>query len=198
MKPDFPEVIADSVGDVPLIELRELAEVLAELGVVGREEPAATARERLLAAITRSPDRWAPFAHRLARMFDLSVAKMTTVLARLDDPSAWEPGPIPGVSLLHFDGGQSLATADSGFVRLAPGTEFPDHRHVGIERVLIVEGAYVASDGRTYRAGDEHPMEAGTTHSYVVTADGPCTFAVTLSAGIEIGGTVVRGRAARR
>ncbi len=193
MKPSLPEIVAEVLDSPTPEEQRVLAELFAVLAsAAGRAEPRPRVRERLLEAVSRSPERWAPFGGRLSKLFDLSLEKVTEVLASLDDPSAWESGPIPGVSLLHFEGGPGVASADNGFVKLAPGTHFPEHRHVGTERILLVQGAYVATDGRTYRAGDEHPMEAGTTHSYVVTDDGPCIFAVTLSAGIEVGGAILR------
>ena len=35
------------------------------------------------------------------------------------------------------------------FARFAPGLRFPRHKHTGAERVLVLEGSYIDSDGRS-------------------------------------------------
>jgi anti-sigma factor ChrR (cupin superfamily) len=48
--------------------------------------------------------------------------------------------------------------ADAGFVRVAAGTVFPLHRHVGDETVLVLQGSYSDSDGAVVRAGEQARM----------------------------------------
>ncbi|HVZ34889.1 MAG TPA: cupin domain-containing protein, partial [Polyangiaceae bacterium] len=86
----------------------------------------------------------------------------------------------------HFQAGPSLGSADTGLVRMAAGLAFPRHRHIGAERVLVLEGGYRDSSGRVVIAGDAVEMPDGSRHAYRVLPDGPLVFALVLESGIEI------------
>lgn len=150
--------------------------------------PRPAARAQLLAAVRSGPERFAPFFGRLAAMLELGVTEVRRVLADAEDRARWSAPGLPGLSLFHFTAGPSLATADTGLVELAPGTPFPEHVHVGWEKVLILSGGYRDSSGRVFRAGDSHESPAGSSHSYVVLPDAPCLFCVVLERGITIDG----------
>ncbi len=150
------------------------------------ETPAPSARSRLLTAATVGPMRHAPFFERLAQLFDLSREAIVRVLRQAASESSWEAGPHPSIRVLHFQGGPALAGADTGLVRMPPDFVWPSHRHEGVERTLILEGQYVESGGRTYRAGDVHEMGPGSVHSFTVSPGTPLLLAVALSGGLEI------------
>ncbi len=120
-------------------------------------------RARLLRTL-ESVDRFAPFFARAAALLDLPLEAVRPILARIDDPTAWERG-LPGMHLIHFQAGPRLASADAGFVRLQPGMAFPRHRHLGDEVTLVLEGGMFA-DGRTYGPGEQIEMATGTVHEY--------------------------------
>jgi anti-sigma factor ChrR (cupin superfamily) len=61
----------------------------------------------------------------------------------------------------------------SMLVRLAPGTEYPPHRHGGVEELHMLHGDLTVGD-RTLHAGDYLRSEAGTTDHRVWTETG-CT-----------------------
>lgn len=151
----------------------------------------AGARDRLIAEATGAALRFAPFVPALGRLLDLGADAVQAVLDRAASAASWVAGPFPGVELLHFDGGPRVAGADCGLVRLAPGTAFPDHGHAGDEALLILQGGYNDSSGRTYHPGELHRMGPGARHSYVVLKDEPCVVAVVLHGGIEVDGHVV-------
>jgi hypothetical protein len=148
--------------------------------------PSAVARARLLAALD-GPERLAPLVPRIARWSDLAADAVRAVLARLHDPAAWTPGPLPGVELLHFEHGPLAAGLDTGFVRFAPGTRFPRHRHAALEVNLVVEGALHDDDGRVYGPGEALERGPGTEHAFATAPDVPTVVFVAQS-GFEIVG----------
>jgi putative transcriptional regulator len=172
--------ISSRFEEIALIEL--LALVAVTLAPV---RPSAGARERLVAAISASSARFAPFFDRLSHIFDLRVARVEEIMARVTDRASWEPGPLPGLTVMHFEGGPRCAAADVGLVRLAPGFSLPRHRHRSIETAMILEGGYREDTGRVYLPGDVHEMAAGTVHGYRVFDDRPCLLALVLFEGVE-------------
>ena len=186
---DLPDFVLEALESASDAELTDTAEALGVLATAIEREPAsAEARRRLLAAASASDERFAPFFERLSELFDLGVDAVRRVLTKAADGAAWQPGPMPGVELFHFEGGPRVAAADNGLVRLAPGLPFPKHRHLGTERILLIEGAYVDDAGRLWQAGDLHVSGPDVVHAYRVTDDGPCVLALSLEDGIWIEG----------
>jgi quercetin dioxygenase-like cupin family protein len=164
----------------------ELLDALGLLALLLRPiPPSARSRERLLTTICRKPVRLLPFLERLSELFDLGLDPLQEVLVEVDDPERWRPGPLPGTLLFHLEGGPRRAGADCGLVQLAPGFALPRHRHLGDERVLVLEGGYREDTGRVFLPGDVHHMPRGTLHGYRVFDDGPCLCALVLYEGVE-------------
>jgi hypothetical protein len=181
---DLPEFALDALAEAP-----ELANALALVATaVDTSALPVGLRARLLASANGAKDRFAPFENRLAELFDLGAERVRELLSALSDAARWEPGPLAGSTLFHLEGGPRVATADAGFVRLPAGLEFPLHRHLGAERVLLLEGSYRDSDGKLWVPGDVHEMPAGSCHAFTVDADGSLLIATVLDAGIEIDG----------
>lgn len=128
-------------------------------------------------ALTRSP-----------RVFELTRERAEQLLDSVVDPTAWEPGPLAGIELLHFDPGPGLAGADAGLVRFAPGTPFPRHTHLGREVMIVLEGSYTEGDGTLYGAGSRVDNPAGSSHAFVCDAREGCLAGVILFEGIDIEG----------
>jgi putative transcriptional regulator len=181
--PDFVRECAEIAGrSVDLLPLELLALLAVALAPV---TPSTRARERLLATISGSPSRFAPFFGKLSKFFDLDAGRIEEIMAMVTDPASWKPGPLPGLRLMHFDGGPSCADADVGLVRLDPGFCLPPHRHRSLETAMILEGGYREDTGRAYLPGDVHRMTAGTVHSYQVFDDRPCLLALVLFEGVD-------------
>jgi quercetin dioxygenase-like cupin family protein len=75
--------------------------------------------------------------------------------------AAWkEVGPGISCKLLATDTEQSRV---SMLVRLAPGTEYPPHRHAGIEELYMLDGVLIVDDEELhpgdYRRGDAHAID---------------------------------------
>ena len=61
----------------------------------------------------------------------------------------------------------------SMLVRLAPGTDYPPHRHDGVEELHMLDGELIV-DGTTFHPGDYRRAEAGTVDHRIWSATG-CT-----------------------
>ena len=127
--------------------------------------PPAAALATLLQKV-RAEDRIAWLAPQLAELYDLSIDAALKVIAQIRDPTAWMAGPAPGLSLLPVNAGPKAGEALAALVRLEPGQQFPEHPHLGPEKVLVLEGGYLDSSGAQFWRGDLHESQAGTTHSF--------------------------------
>lgn len=131
---------------------------------------------RLEQAVSTPPYRYAPFFSRVAELFDLSEEQVALELARLAQPGVWKFAGLPGISQVVVSGGPRVKSAETLFVRFKPGLHFPHHQHVGLERVLVLEGSYEDSHGLVHRAGELREWEPGTDHAFKVSGE-PCIFA---------------------
>lgn len=128
------------------------------------------------------------FLGRLARFFDVTRARARELLELVARPGDWAAGPGEGILLFHVDVGPAIPQGAAGLVRVAAGRRFPWHRHVGDERVLVLEGGFQDEDGRIYRAGEEALMAAGSDHFFTALPDEDCVFAAQVTGGIEFEG----------
>ena len=78
----------------------------------------------------------------------------------------------PGIScqLLATDTGRDVV---SMLVRLAPGTDYPPHRHAGVEELHLLDGELWIDDRKLY-PGDYNRAEPGTADKRVWSETG-CT-----------------------
>ncbi len=141
-------------------------------------------KARLLASV--GGGRFEQFSNRMATLLDVTIDRARELLGLLERESSWE-NPVPGVSLIHFDGGPAYAAADCGFVRIAPGCKFPWHTHRGEEVSVILSGAMRDHDGRVLRAGDELVHQQGTQHELTAEGDEPVIYVARAMNGIEVG-----------
>lgn len=185
----LPEFASDQATAEP--ERRALAELFATLAALApaADAPAVTrGRERLLATVSESSERFSPLFGKLTEFFDLSAEALRAEFERAGRDSEWEQGPLPWVSLFHFAGGPKVAGLDTGFVRIKKGMPFPSHRHQGSEHVLILDGGYHDDAKRWWGPGDLHVMSEGSEHSLQMSAEQDVLLAVILSAEIQVVG----------
>jgi len=173
-------------------ELASTRDALASLSLtLPPQRPAPTLRERLLAS-ARGPARFAPFIDRVARFIDVAADKARELLASLELPNVWLPSPGANIHLVHLVGGPACATADVGFVRVAAGTTFPMHRHLGDEHVLVLQGGYLDDSGHRFRAGDVAFQAEGSSHEFTADPEHDLIY-VTVFNGVEVPGIDLDG-----
>jgi hypothetical protein len=172
--------MSTELADVSAGDLELLAAVL---------EPSTLApdwRQRLLACLTHE-GRFDRFVPNVAELLAVERSVAGQYLDLLGQPNRWVPGLLSGMSLIHLEQGQAIGPAIAGFVRLASGTEFPEHQHIGQESVLIIQGSYDDS-GRIARPGDRVVMPAGSSHSFVVRPGPDLVYLAVVEHGLRIGG----------
>jgi len=171
-------------------ERQQFSELFAHLSSLSESDPnvLARGRARLLSTVSRSGERFAPLFEKLSGFFDLSADALRSIFVRAASEAEWEPGPLPWVSLFHLQGGPAVAGCDTGLVRLQKGMPFPQHRHLGKERVLVLDGGYHDHDGNWYGPGDFHDMGDGTEHALQMNTERDVLLAVVLAGQIEVVG----------
>ena len=133
--------------------------------------PAPSVKERLMNAVRGGEDaaaiqtwkRWAP-----------SATGEPMVIVR--GGGAWEATGVDGVLVrrLFVDADNDRLTM---LVRMAPGTEYPAHRHGGIEECYVLEGDLYGPDFEM-RGGDYQRLEGGSVHGVQGTRGGCLLFIV--------------------
>ncbi|MGE0401903.1 MAG: cupin domain-containing protein [Kofleriaceae bacterium] len=174
---------------IELAAYQDTASGLIDLNA-GPVTPDPEVKARLMASIGES--RFEKFTARLAQLFDVTVDRARELLGLMERKASWEHA-MPGLGLVHFDGGPAYAAADCGFVRLAPGTSFPHHTHMGEEVSLILAGAIQDKQtGVIYRAGDEVVRPLDSDHDVVSVGDEDAIYAARAMNGIAIAGAPAR------
>jgi hypothetical protein len=164
-------------------ELALFEEVLSRRAdTLGTVQPSSAVRDRLLATLS-SADRFRPFLGKLAEMVDQPADFVQGLLTRMEDGSLWEPGPLPGLHVAHFEPGPRAQAADAGFVRVAAGFSVPRHRHLGDEVSLVLEGT-LCEDGVRHFPGQIVASASGTVHGFSAGVEKDLVFVVTHS-GLE-------------
>ena len=138
-------------------------------------QPPAELRRRLMAAV-QGPERYAPFAEKLASIFDLGLEACRELLRSLDDETTWTRK--GGAAFVHFTPGPKLAGFHAGFIEGAPGHHIPHHGHRGREITMVLRGSIAEGDGTTYgpgmimdkAPGDEHEVTVGEGETLFVLA----------------------------
>ena len=152
--------------------------------------PSPALRERVLASVNPE-SRFEGFVERVAQLFDLPEERAREILRTADEIASptWVGIPIPGVHLMHLQGGAQRIGHDCGLVHVAAGASFPKHRHLGLEWNLVLSGAAEEDSGDLWLPGDLVLRDPETCHGYRVLPDESILMAVVLEGGIE----VVRG-----
>ena len=160
--------------------------------------PAAAPSEALTARIERSvatTHRFEDLEGRVAELLDVTPRDAAAMLLSIDDPSRWVPAfgaPTSApVELLHASGGPAVAGAVTGFVRMAPGTAFPEHEHVGEETVLLLSGSCEDASGEVFHRGDVARMRPGTRHHLRAIGTVRLVFLAVIEGGLVVDGVTL-------
>lgn len=153
--------------------------------------PAPSLRDALLSA-ARVEGRFDRFAPVVAELLDVSEARAIELLDGIAREDVWAGSPVPGVRLYHIEGGPKVAGAITGFVHMHAGTVFPEHRHLGDEAVLVVQGSFEDGvTGQVHRAGEVVRMPASSAHDFRARPGPALVYMVVLEQGLQIGDAVI-------
>ncbi len=185
----------DSDTDLFVAELRELGfsedELAALLAVDAAPVPAAL-RQRVERSVA-AEGRFERFIGAVAKLLDIGADAARAMLDDLDVPGRWENSPWPGVTLVHVTGGPAVREAITGFVRIERGGRFPSHKHLGDERVLVLQGRLRDGvSGVVSKPGDHVTMAAGTAHALSVEPGPQLIYLVAVEEGVDVEGLVLR------
>jgi len=115
-----------------------------------------------------SPSLWPRLARRIAA--ETGREPLTPASSRPAGPEWYEAAPGISCKLLATDSERQRV---SMLVRLAPGTDYPPHRHAGVEELHLLDGELFVDDRKLY-PGDYLRSEAGTLDRRVWSETG-CT-----------------------
>jgi anti-sigma factor ChrR (cupin superfamily) len=166
-------------------ELMHAADAFADLALaLPAEAPPPALRARILDDAT--PPRLAAMVGKLASLFDVALGKARVLLDKIDDPAAWMEGPVPNSWVMPIEaGGPKVAGAFIGFVKMGPSVQWPAHRHLGRELMLVLEGGFKQHDGFEVHAGDLQVMEEGSAHGFTIFDDEACISAAVVFGGVS-------------
>jgi predicted ChrR family anti-sigma factor len=184
--PLHPDFALEALEGTDPTEQRELLELVHQLpdAFPVKAGPKAVL-ERLLEETSRAPERYFPFTRRLSELYDISRDDTRRLLERAADPKQWKASGLPGIKKLQVSAGASRQGSQTYLVKFAAGAHFPEHRHDGLETVLLLAGSYTESGGKVYETGDMHLMEPGTAHSFTIAKDEDCVAATLLHGGLN-------------
>jgi putative transcriptional regulator len=95
----------------------------------------------------------------------------------------------PGLRHIPLD--FSVGGVPARVIRFAPGFKIPEHRHQGLEFLLVLEGMlHDTVSGDAFRKGDVSRREPDTTHAQWIDTSEPCTCLV-ISAAPVVPSTLV-------
>lgn len=181
-----PEFAREALKESDPREQRELLELMHSLPeALPVPDGSSELRARLLAETWRAPERYAPFGRALSELYDLPREDIRALLARSAEPGAWRWSGLPGIKKLPVPAGPAAAGAQTYLVKLAAGVHFPEHRHDGVETVLLLAGAYTEAGGKRYETGDLHVMQPGTAHAFTIDDDEDCVAATVLHGSLN-------------
>ncbi len=186
----------DELVDAFVADLGEAEETDALVAVwadqLGGVRSRVDLRDRLLASAP-TDGRYERFVAEVATLMDLDEAGAAALLDGIDRPSSWVPGPLPEIGLYHIEGGPRVADAITGFVRLPQNAVFPEHRHLGDEEVLVIQGSFVDGvTGAVHRPGEVVHMPAGSAHDFQARPGPALVYLVVVRDGVQIGELVMR------
>ena len=115
-----------------------------------------------------SPSLWDRLARRIAT--ETGDEPVSSAPPRSVEPEWQEVGPGIWCKLLATDPDRDRV---SMMVRLTPGTDYPPHRHAGVEELFMLHGELIV-DGTTFYPGQYRRAEAGTVDRRVWSETG-CT-----------------------
>ena len=165
-----------------------------------RSEPSDSLRERIMGDLEPGA-RFVDLIDQVCNVLDVDEETAGELFSAIDDESNWVPFPGHEIAFFYFpfaeiEPGESVEANFVSIIRVERGETFPEHRHVGRERIFMLQGTMVEDDGAVHQRGDYIDHENDTTHRFRVPDDSPALVGIVLvERGLEIGGIPIGGTA---
>jgi len=171
------------------MRIKSLSHDLEIFNQVPTLKPSAQLRQNILNGVSsksKKTHKFSGFSKRLSAFYKLPLSRIDQILQKTTnvESSNWDTKMIKGASLLHFNGGPGLSTADCGLIHLTPGNGIGNHSHNGDEIMFVLKGELECSDNETYKPGDIIHRPKGSVHSVTVRGKQDCLFAVIADHGV--------------
>jgi hypothetical protein len=129
------------------------------------------------------------YVERVARFFDIDIARSRSILASTLDVQGvdWVDDPnCVGTRLNGFTGGANVSGAQCFLVHMDPGVAFPSHVHLGDEWCLFLGGRTLEAE-QEWNPGDLVLKPAGSEHPVLTAIDShPTIIGIVLQEGIRL------------
>ncbi len=143
--------------------------------------------DRLLAEAT-TLSRFERFTDSIAAISDVVRDTAIDWLTRMDDALSWSETAMEGLQLFHVDGGPAVEGAIFGFVRMVPGMQFPEHTHLGEERIFVIQGGLRDENDVVHGPGSLVERVEGSTHEISAEPGVPLIYLNIVHEGLELFG----------
>lgn len=184
---DDEDLLGEALSELGLKNI----ELAGDLGLVVALETADVALRSRVMSTAAETHRFEDLESNIAELLDLSDEQVRPMLLLVDEARSWEPGPRPGVELFHVSGGPAVRDAVTGFVRIQPGLEFPEHEHLGDETVMVLQGLIVDDSGAKHGRGAILRMPAGTRHTTPMAGRIPLVYLAIIQKAVVIDGVIL-------
>jgi anti-sigma factor ChrR (cupin superfamily) len=132
--------------------------------------------------------KYATHAARMATLFDVPLERAHELLGLMERKHQWKPQ-MHGITVVDFEGGPAVATADCGFIKIKAGCTFPHHKHRGDEMTVVLMGTIRdLMTGLLHGPGEEVSHEKDTEHEIACEGDEDAVLAFRTFDGIDIDG----------
>ncbi len=135
--------------------------------------------------------RFSRFTADIADLMDVEFKKAKDWLSSIDAPTPWRQSVMPTMQLFDIEGGPKVSNAIVGFVKIEKGAGFPNHKHIGKEKMYILQGNLHDEDGSVYGPGDLIEHVAGSDHAFLAGGNVPLIYLTVNQIGVEIGGNFI-------
>lgn len=132
--------------------------------------------------------RFVRFTDAIAQLGDVAKEVAEDWLSRIDDAATWAETAMGELQLFHIEGGPAVEDAIFGFVKLGPGASFPEHTHLGVERIFVIQGKLIDEDGGVHGPGVLVERDEGTTHEIRAAEGVPLVYLNIVHTGLDIFG----------
>jgi hypothetical protein len=150
------------------------------------QSPSSSLESRILSSLLEN--RFERFTTDVASLLDVDPVQAKELLDGIDASDNWVDGPVEGMTIYHVDGGPKVARAITGFARIPSDKGFPEHKHLGRESILVLQGYFKDSVSQeVFGPGDIAHMETDSAHAFeVLPGCTTLTYLVVVQEGVEV------------